>query len=156
MGSNRWEAAQELLRLHDRMNRIFGMGHEDVGHDAMMTGNWTPPCDIVETREALIVYAELPGVKRDDIEISLDNGVLTLRGARALEKENEERSYHRIERSYGHFIRSFTLPRTVDAERISANFTDGVLEIRMPRREEDKPRSIKINTATIDTTKGGV
>lgn len=149
--TNRWEATQELLRLHDRMNRLFGIGHES--DDPMMSGNWTPACDIVETRDALILHAELPGVKREDIEISLDNGVLTLRGSRNLEKETEERSYHRIERSYGQFIRSFTLPRSVDADRITANFTDGVLEIRMPRREENKPRSIKINVdAAIDTT----
>ena len=146
MGSTRWEAAQELLRLHDRMYRLFGLGHEgDFGQDEMMSGSWTPACDIVETEEALIVYAELPGVKRDDIEISLDGGVLTLRGSRTLEKETEERSYHRIERSYGSFVRSFTLPRSVDSERISANYQDGVLEIRMPRREENKPRNIRIN-----------
>src|SRR5690242_14670600 len=114
MGSTRWEAAQELLRLHDRMNRLFGH-HEE---EDMSSGSWTPACDIMETRDAVIVRAELPGVKRDDIQIALDNGMLTLRGERKLEQESQERSYYRIERSYGSFIRSFTLPRSVDGEKI--------------------------------------
>lgn len=146
MGSSRWEQAQELMKLHDRMNRLFGLTQNELDEDQLSSGSWTPACDILETREAVIVRAEVPGVKRADIEISLDNGVLTLRGARKLEKETEERSYYRIERSYGSFVRSFTLPRSVDAERISANLEDGVLEIRMPRREETRPRQIKIET----------
>lgn len=146
MGSSRWEQAQELMKLHDRMNRLFGLTHHEMDEDHLSSGSWTPSCDILETREAVIVRAEVPGVKQSDIEISLDNGVLTLRGTRKLEKETEERSYYRIERSYGSFVRSFTLPRSVDAERISANLEDGVLEIRMPRREETKPRQIKIES----------
>jgi HSP20 family protein len=154
MGSNRWEAAQELLRLHDRMNRIFGLSTDDVGGDQIMQGSWTPACDILETRDALILRAELPGVRREDIDISLEAGVLTLKGHRSLEKETEERSYHRVERSYGNFVRSFTLPRSVDAEKIAATYVDGVLEIRMPRREETKPRSIKVSVGggSIDTS----
>lgn len=147
MGSTRWEAAQELLKLHDRMNRLFGLGHQD-DEEQFASGSWTPACDILETREAVIVRAEVPGVKRSDIEISLDNGVLTLRGTRKLEQETEERSYYRVERSYGNFVRSFTLPRSVDSEKISAHLEDGVLEIRMPRREETKPRQIKIGATT--------
>lgn len=144
MGSTRWEAAQELLKLHDRMNRLFGA--HDLDEEHLSSGSWTPACDILETREAVIVRAEVPGVKREDIEISLDNGVLTLRGSRKLEQETEERTFYRIERSYGSFVRSFTLARSVDPDRISANLEDGVLEIRMFRREETKPRQIKIHT----------
>ena len=154
MGSTRWEAAQELLRLHDRMSRLFGMGEGDLQGDEIMKGSWTPPVDILDTRDALILRAELPGVRRDEIDISLDAVVLTLKGSRSLEKETEEQSYHRVERSYGNFVRSFTLPRSVDAERISATYIDGVLEIRMSRREETKPRNIKINVSgePLDTT----
>jgi HSP20 family protein len=150
MGSTRWEQAQELMKLHDRMSRLFGVTGHELDEDQLSSGSWTPACDILETQDAVIVRAEIPGVKRADIEISLDNGVLTIRGNRKLEKETEERSYYRIERSYGSFVRSFTLPRSVDAERISANLEDGVLEIRMPRREETKPRQIKIETAVGD------
>jgi HSP20 family protein len=145
MGSPRWDAAQELLRLHDRMNRLLGLSHQTEETNDMASGSWTPACDILETIDAVIVRAELPGVKREDIEISLDNGVLTLRGDRKLEQETQERSYYRIERSYGSFVRSFTLPRSVDGERITANLEHGVLEIRMPRREEAKPRQINIS-----------
>ena len=145
MSSSRRDAAQELLRLHDRINRLFNLSHQhELEDDSMISGNWVPACDIVETSDALIVRAEVPGVRRDDIDISLDNGVLTLRGHRDLEKETQERTYHRIERSYGSFSRSFTLPRSVDAERITAVYTDGVLEIRMPRREETRPRQIQV------------
>ena len=142
MGSERHDPTLELLKLHDRMNRMFGFGR--AHEDDLIGGSWTPPCDILETRDSVILHAELPGVKEKDIEISIENSVLTLRGERTLEKETEERSYHRVERAYGHFARSFTLPRTVDPERISAAFRDGVLEVRMPKREENKPRSIKI------------
>lgn len=146
MSSSRWDAAQELLRLHDRINRLFNLSHQhELEDDSMISGSWIPACDIVETAEALIVRAEIPGVKRDDVDISLDNGVLTLRGQRELEQETQERTYHRIERSYGSFSRSFTLPRSVDAEKISAVYNDGVLEIRMPRREETRARQIRIN-----------
>lgn len=146
MSSSRFDATQELLRLHERINRLFNLSHHhEFESDELISGNWTPACDIVETGDALIVRAELPGCRREDIEISLENGVLTLRGHRELEQETQERTYHRIERSYGKFARSFTLPRSVDADRISANITDGVLEIRMPRREETRPRQISIN-----------
>lgn len=144
--TSRRDATQELLRLHDRINRLFNLSQQDFDDEAFISGSWTPACDIVETQDSLILRAELPGVRRDDIDISLDNGVLTLRGSRELEQESQECTYHRIERSYGNFARSFTLPRSIDAERISANYTDGVLEIRMPRREETRPRQIRVNT----------
>jgi HSP20 family protein len=146
MPSTKWDAAQELLKLHDRINRLFNMERQTpLNEDELITGSWTPACDILETKDAVVLRAELPGVRKEDIDISLEAGVLTLRGLRHLEKENEECTYHRIERSYGSFVRSFTLPRIVDSERISAKFIDGVLEIRMPRREENKPRSIQID-----------
>lgn len=146
MGTNRWDAAQELLKLHDRINRMFNFERQGMGaEDELITGSWTPACDILETKDAVVVRAELPGVKKDEIDISLEAGVLTIRGSRNVEKETEECTYLRIERSYGSFARSFTLPRIVDADRISATYVDGVLEIRMPRREENKPRSIRID-----------
>ena len=145
MTSSRFDATQELLRLHDRINRLFNLSHHhEFESDALISGSWTPACDIVETPDALVVTAELPGVRRDDIDISLDNGVLTLRGHRDLEQESQERTYHRIERSYGHFTRAFTLPRSVNPDQISATYVDGVLSIRMPRREETRPRQIQV------------
>lgn len=152
MASSRRDPTLELLKLADRMTRIYGFHREDQ-EDELIGGNWTPPCDILETRDSIILHAELPGVREKDIDISIENAVLTLRGQRNFEKESEERSYHRVERAYGAFARSFTLPRSVNAQGISATFRDGILEVRMPKREEDRPRSIKIGvngTANID------
>lgn len=145
MAHSRWEATQELLRLHDRVNRLLGRGvleHED---DDLMGGSWTPACDILETREALVLRAEMAGVSQNQIEIHVADHVLTLRGERTFEKQEGEIEYHRIERSYGAFARSFTLPTNVSADQITAEFRDGVLEIRMPKRKEALPRQIKVN-----------
>jgi HSP20 family protein len=153
MAVTRWESAQEMLRRLERINRLF-QSHGELDDDQqLVSGTWSPACDILETADALVLRAELPGVRQSDIDISLDQGVLTLRGNRELEKEDEERTYHRIERSYGHFSRAFTLPRMVDAEKISASYVDGVLEIRMPRREASKPRQIRIGEQ-VETTAG--
>ena len=140
-GSGRWDPTHELLRLQDRFNRLFGHGDEDQ----LISGSWSPPCDILETKEAVILKAELPGVLESDISIQVEGGVLTLRGQKNFQKETEEQNYHRIERPYGSFVRSFTLPRTVDSERIAAKLHNGVLEVVMTKREETKPRQIRVD-----------
>jgi len=106
--------------------------------------NWAPAVDIRETEEAFLVHAELPGLSKDDIEITLENDILKLSGERRFEKDVEEKEYHRIERSYGTFTRAFSLPSRVDASGVSASFTDGVLTISVPKVEEAKPRKIDI------------
>lgn len=105
---------------------------------------WMPAVDIRETAEAFLVSAELPGLSRDDINITLEDSVLTLSGERRFEKEAEKDNYHRIERSYGSFSRSFTLGSGVEAEKVKASFKDGVLTVTVPKREESKPRKISI------------
>ena len=103
-----------------------------------------PPVDVAETQETIRVRAEVPGMKQDDIAIEFENGVLTIRGERKLEKNDDGTTWHRVERTYGNFVRSFTLPRTVDPERIAATYRDGVLEIEIPKKEEAKPKQIRI------------
>ena len=143
MGAGRWNPTHELLRLQDRLNRMFGPSLDDED-DQLVSGQWTPPCDILENADAIVLRAELPGVREGDIEIQVEGGMLTLRGEKRFEKEESEQSYHRIERAYGDFLRTFTLPRSIDSEAISARYENGVLELTMPKRSETKPRQIRI------------
>ena len=112
--------------------------------DDVSTRAWMPPVDIRETPESLIVYAEVPGVNREDINITLENNVLTLGGERRFEKDTKEQDWHRIERSYGSFSRSFSLPTNVQSEKVEASFKDGVLAIQIPKSEAARPRKIAI------------
>lgn len=146
MGAGKWDPTHELLRLQDRLNRIFGQALED-DDDQLISGNWTPPCDIVETKDALVLHAEIPGVPEESIDVQVEGSILTLKGEKQFEQETEGRSYHRIERAYGKFVRTFTLPRTVDIERITARVERGVLQLTMPKRSETQPRSIRIEVS---------
>lgn len=141
----RWDPYREVGTLQDRMNRLFdevwGRGRRE---DESVTGNWMPSVDVKETREALQIFAELAGVDPKDVEITVDSGVLTLKGSRNFEKAVEGESYHRVERAYGSFERSFTLPTNIDAEKIQASYKHGVLQLALPKREEAKPKSIAI------------
>ena len=139
----RWEPARELASMEiDRLNRMFS----DFYGEAFSRSAWVPPVDIFETDEhEVVLKAELPEMKREDINVTFENGVLTLRGERKFEQETKKGDYHRVERRHGAFSRSFTLPNTVDATRISAAYKDGVLTIRLPQREEAKPKQIAVN-----------
>ena len=108
------------------------------------TTTWSPAVDIYETEGEIVVKAELPGMDRKDIALNLENNVLTLRGERRFEKETKEENYHRIERSYGGFSRAFSIPATVDEEKIQADYKDGVLKILLPKKEQAKPKQIQI------------
>src|SRR6266540_1005495 len=144
-----WDPYRELSSLPDRFNRIFGGALPRREHDEELTvGAWIPPVDIVEEKDRILMTAELPGFKENEIEIQMEGGVLTLRGERKSEVEKEGRTFHRMERSYGQFVRSFTLPNNVERERIQANFANGLLHIELPKREEAKPRQIKISTGS--------
>jgi HSP20 family protein len=129
-------------------SRILGGSTTPARRDReeeMSLGAWIPPVDIHEDQEKLVLTAELPGFKQDQIEIQLEGGVLTIRGERRFEDEKTNgKNYHRVERSYGHFVRSFTLPNNVDRENVRARFSDGLLHIEIPKREEAKPRQIRI------------
>lgn len=137
----RWDPARELAGMEiDRLNRMF----TDFYGEAF-TGGWVPPVDIFETNEhELVLKAELPEMKREDISLTFEGGVLTLKGERKFEQEAKRDDFQRVERRYGTFSRSFTLPNTVDASRISASYKDGVLTVRLPQREEAKPKQIAV------------
>ena len=135
---------RELAAMQDRMSRLFGdvyLRDEDTG----FRGTWTPAVDIFETDgHDLVLKAELPGMTREDIEVTVENSTLVLKGMKKFEAEVKEENYRRIERSYGTFHRSFSLPNTVDASKVSADFKNGVLTVKLPFREEAKPRTINV------------
>src|SRR5215831_1561247 len=151
MNITRWEPYRELATLQDRLNRAFGsaFGRTDREDEVSMAA-WVPPVDITEEKDRIVITAELPGFKEDQIEIQSENGMLSLRGERKFEKESDGKSYHRIERSYGQFVRSFSLPNNVDREKIKADFSDGLLRIELPKREDAKPRTIKITAGASE------
>jgi HSP20 family protein len=138
----RWDPVRELAGMEvDRLNRMFA----DWYGESFNRG-WMPPVDIFETEQhEFVIKAELPDMKREDINLTFENNVLTLRGERKFENEAKRDNFHRVERSYGSFSRSFTLPNAVDPSRISAAYKDGVLTIRLPQREDAKPKQISVN-----------
>jgi HSP20 family protein len=138
----RWTPARELAGMEvDRLNRMFA----DFYGEAFGQG-WVPPVDIFETDEhEVVLKAEVPDMKREDISLTFENGVLTIKGERKFDQETKRENYHRVERHHGTFSRSFTLPNTVDAGRISASYKDGVLTVRLPQREEARPKQISVN-----------
>jgi HSP20 family protein len=137
----RWDPFRDLSRLQDELARTFG---EDRLFRPSESVGWTPACDIYEDDESLALRFELAGVEPKDVDIRFENGVLTVRGERKLEREDRRDNYHRIERQYGTFTRSFTLPASVDGEKIRAEAKNGVLEVMLPKRAEAKPRSIQV------------
>jgi len=143
MNLMRWDPYREVSSLQDRLNRAFGGRTER--DDEMQLAAWAPPVDIAEEKDRILITAELPGFKENEIEIQTENGMLTLRGERKFEKETDGKSYHRVERSYGQFVRSFSLPNNVDREKIQATFRDGLLQVELPKREDAKPRTIRIS-----------
>jgi HSP20 family protein len=146
-GMVRWDPFQELQTWSERMNRLLGsQGRTPARRDEenFTTGSWVPPVDIVEGKDKIELTVELPGFKENQVQLTVEDGLLTIRGERKFESEDKDENYHRIERSYGTFVRSFTLPRTVDPNGIQANFSDGILSIEMSKREETKPRQIEI------------
>jgi len=128
------------------MNRLFddSMRGMRPGEEGLASAIWSPAVDIYETENEVILKAELPEINQKDIEIQVENNTLILRGERKFEKEAKRENFHRIERAYGNFSRSFTLPNTIDQERIRADYKDGILKVMMPKREEIKPKQIKV------------
>lgn len=139
----RWDPARELAGMEvDRLNRMFSDWYGEP-----FARGWTPPVDIYETDEhQVVIKVDLPDVKREDINVTFEQGVLTLRGERKFEEETHREQFQRRERYYGAFSRSFTLPNSVDPTRISAAYKDGVLTVRLPQREEARPKQIEVST----------
>lgn len=142
----RWDPFRDMAQISDRLNRMFADESLRTFRDDAY-GAWIPPVDILEKGENLIIRAELPGVQKDEIDVRIENGILSLRGERKRESEGEEDGAYRLERVYGSFSRSFALPTTVDSSRVAATFKEGVLEISIPKSEEAKPKRVKIEAA---------
>lgn len=138
----RWYPFHDLARVQEEMNRA--LGEERLLFRAGESVGWTPACDIYEDGEEIVVHAELAGVEPKDVEIRFENGVLTLKGEREMEKEDKRENYHRLEMSYGTFTRAFSLPATIDSEKIRAESKQGVLLIHLPKKPEAKPKSIQV------------
>lgn len=146
-GIIRWNPEADLFR--GRMDRMFNEMLQNVWgvaptSEGVAPRAWAPPVDIRETEEALVLAAELPGLTKEDVEITLENNILTLAGERKLEKDAKGETWHRVERAYGSFSRSFTLPASVRTDRVEAVFADGILTVTLPKMEESKPRRISI------------
>ncbi|HSL99279.1 MAG TPA: Hsp20/alpha crystallin family protein [Candidatus Limnocylindria bacterium] len=144
----RWlDPFRDLSAIQERMNQIFedALARSRGREEGLRTGMWTPAVDIYENNDFVVVKAELPGVEKDRISVEVKEGILTLRGERGFDKELKEESYHRIERSYGSFQRSFSLPVSVDQEKVTARFQDGVLEVKLPKKDQEKPKQIEVD-----------
>ena len=147
MAMIRWEPARELQAIQQEMNRLFGSAFDTQGGLANggAASRWIPPMDVVEDDEHFVVRADLPGIEEKDVNVELEDNVLTISGERKSDAEERKEGYYRIERAHGAFSRSLTLPEGIDAEGISASFSNGVLEVRIPKPEERKPRKVAIN-----------
>ena len=142
----RWEPFR-VTTLQDQINRLFNESFDRSGEESSLT-TWAPAVDIYETEHELVVKADLPEVDPKDLDIRVENNILTIRGERKFEKKVDEDNYLREERSYGSFARSFTLANTVNSEAIKAEYQNGVLTLTIPKREEAKPKQIKVNVGT--------
>src|SRR5919197_2570445 len=160
MSITRYDPFRDLKTLQDEVNRLFSTNFaRSFADEGIARGAWTPNVDIYENKDEIILEAELPGMNREDFELTIEHNVLTLRGERRFEKKDETDNYHRVERSYGSFTRSFTLPQTVSAEGATAEYNNGVLRVTLPKREETNARRIQITgretgtqQKTINTT----
>jgi HSP20 family protein len=142
----RWDPFLELEDMSDRLNRMFNRPAlpRTEGKEAMIVADWVPSVDVSETEGEYQIKAEIPDVKKEHVKVTLEDGVLTIQGERKQKQEEKGKKYHRVERSYGSFARSFTLPDLVDEEKVQAEFKDGVLSLRLPKSEKAKPKSIEV------------
>ena len=142
----RWDPFREFSTLQDRMNRLFreSYGPEDR-EESLATTAFAPPVDVYEDEQHVLLKIEVPGIDEKDIDVRLENNTLSVHGERKFEKEEKEENYRRVERRYGSFTRTFTLPSTVDADTITANYEKGVLNIKLAKKAEAKPKQIKVN-----------
>src|SRR5579863_3166828 len=147
---NRWEPFRGAASLQEQINRVFGDVLERSGEESNLTA-WAPAVDIFETEHELVVKADLPDVNPQDLDIRVENNILTIRGERKFEKKVNESNYLRVERAYGSFARSFSLANTVNSEAIKAEYKNGVLTLTVPKREEAKPKQIKVNVEAPGT-----
>jgi HSP20 family protein len=141
----RYDPLRDLRSLQQEVNRLFsGNFAHAFDEEGIAGGSWSPHVDIYENKEQIVLEAELPGMNREDFDLSVENNTITLRGERRFEKKDETDNYHRVERAYGTFVRSFTLPNTVSTEGATADYSNGVLRVILPKREETRARRIEV------------
>jgi len=146
----RWEPFHEIEDFQNRLSTLFGRplrrtnGH---GREEITLPEWTPLADITEDDKEYLIKTELPEMRREDVKVTVENGVLTISGERKFEKEEKKKKYHRVERAYGTFMRTFTLPDDVDANKVKAEFKNGLLAVHVPKSEKAKPKQIEVNVA---------
>ncbi len=147
----RWNPARELasfpsdvFSVQREMNRMFDSFFRGADEQGLLNGSWLPAVDVAEDENEYVVNVELPGVNKDEVKITLEYNILTVRGEKKAEKETKDKNYHRMERSYGSFQRSFTLPTSVKNDKIDAEYRDGILSITLPKEEEAKPKQIEV------------
>jgi HSP20 family protein len=143
MELTKWEPLREIEDFFDRYSRAIASPFVR-GSELVANGGWMPRVDVSENDAAFVIKAEIPGINKDDVKVTLDNGVLTLQGERRQEREDKGWRYHRMERSYGHFMRSFSLPSNVDASHLKAHFHDGLLEVDIPKLEQAPSQSLQV------------
>lgn len=153
MAITRWDPFRELYGLQNQMSRLFrdsfgSMTPTGESDEFLAAGSFVPPVDVYEDEHNLFIRAEVPGIDPNDLDVKVENNVLTLRGDRKWNKEEKEENFHRVERRYGSFTRSFTLPTTVNSDDVHANYNNGVLEIKLAKRAEAKPKQIKVGVGT--------
>ena len=141
---NRWDPSRAAMTLQEQLSRVFGDVPEHTGEESNLTP-WAPDVDIYETEHELVVKADLPDVNPQDLDIHVENNILTIRGERKFENKVKEENYLRVERAYGSFSRSFSLANSVNSEAIKADYQNGVLTLSIPKREEAKPKQIKVS-----------
>ena len=150
----RWDPFREFTTLQDRMNRLFQDSFSPSRDEALSTSSFAPAVDVYEDEHKITLKIEVPGIDEKDIDIRVENNVLTVTGERKFEKEEKEENYRRVERHYGSFTRSFTLPNTVDADNIAADYERGVLKVQLAKKAEAKPKQIKVNVGSSKTLEG--
>jgi len=151
----RWEPFREFTTLQDRMNRLFRDSFGSEGQDqSLATSAFAPPVDVYEDEHNVTLKIEVPGIDEKDIDVRIENNTLTVHGERKFEKEEKEENFRRVERQYGSFTRSFTLPTTVDAEKVAANYDKGILKVSLPKKAEAKPKQIKVSVGSEKTLEG--
>lgn len=144
----RWDPFRELEDMSERLNRMFARpALRPSGKETLTVADWIPTVDISENEQEYLIKAELPEVKKEDVKVTVEDSVLTIQGERRQEKEEKGKKYHRVERSYGSFVRSFTLPESVDEGAVKAEYKDGVLNLHLPKSEKVKPKAIDVKVA---------
>jgi len=147
----RWDPFREFTTLQDRMNRLFHDSFSEGRDESLTTSSFAPAVDVYEDEHNVTLKIEVPGIEEKDIDVRIENNTLTVHGERKFEKEEKEENYRRVERQYGSFTRSFTLPNTVDHDNVSANYDKGVLKIKLAKKAEAKPKQIKVHVGSEKT-----